>query len=139
MKLLLDTHALIWFAHDDANLPTATKQLIEDTQNTRFVSMVTFWEMAIKITLGKLKLTMSLQEFHTLITNNGIEVMPILFAHVDYLPKLPLHHQDPFDRLIIAQAMIEQCHIVSRDAYFPLYTSQILWKTGLQKKFDAKK
>ncbi|TAE17864.1 MAG: type II toxin-antitoxin system VapC family toxin [Bacteroidetes bacterium] len=127
MKLLLDTHALIWFAQNDANLPTVTKQLIEDAHNERFVSMVTFWEMSIKMTLGKLQLAMSLQDFHDLTTANAIETMPILFSHVDYLPKLPLHHQDPFDRLIIAQATVEQCHIVSRDANFPLYTPHVIW------------
>ncbi len=129
MKLLLDTHVLIWFAHNHANLPTSIKQLIENKQNTRFVSMGTFWEMSIKMALGKLHLAMSLQEFYDLIIANGIEVMPILFSHVDYLPKLPLHHQDPFDRLIIAQAIVEQCHIVSKDTNFPLYTPNIVWNT----------
>src|SRR5262245_47082819 len=103
MKLLLDTHAFIWWDSEPAKLPGKTLALCQDQANTVLVSVASVWEMQIKLQLGKLKLNLSLAEMvESQRQTNNIEVLPIFLAHTLALENLPAHHKDPFDRLLIA-------------------------------------
>jgi len=127
MNLLLDTHTLIWFLEGDANLSTTAKNLIENSDNTNFVSVATFWEMAIKVSLNKLEMQISIQDLKQLIWENGMEVLPITIENTLYVSQLPFYHKDPFDRLLVAQAVNENMILVSRDEAIPLYNVRTVW------------
>jgi len=106
MNLLLDTHALIWLTEADNHLSQSAKSAIENPVNTCFVSVASFWEMAIKTSLGKLEMQIPLTTLKSLIIENGIEILPIEVGHTLLIAQLPFHHKDPFDRLLIAQARL---------------------------------
>ena len=128
MKLLLDTHSFLWFISGHSELSHDARQLIENPANQRFMSLASIWEMAIKVSIGKLTLA---QPFGILIPQqmeiNGIELLEIKMEHLAKIVDLPLHHRDPFDRLIIAQAMIEDISIVGTDSTFDAYPITRLW------------
>ncbi|MDD1627170.1 MAG: type II toxin-antitoxin system VapC family toxin [Methylococcaceae bacterium] len=127
MNLLLDTHTLIWFLEGDTTLSTNAKNLIENPANTNFVSVATFWEMAIKVSLKKLEMQISIQNLKKLLWENGIEVLPITIENTLFVSQLPFHHKDPFDRLLIAQAVNENMMLVSKDEAMLLYNVQTVW------------
>ncbi|MCU0353262.1 MAG: type II toxin-antitoxin system VapC family toxin [Cytophagales bacterium] len=127
MDLLLDTNALIWFLEGDAQLSTAAKNTIEHPQNRRFVSIASLWEMAIKISLGKLVLMQPLPKVFQEIRNNGIDILSINTSHVLQTIHLPFHHRDPFDRMLIGQALEEKMIIVSKDENFDQYGTTVIW------------
>jgi PIN domain nuclease of toxin-antitoxin system len=127
MRYLLDTHTLIWYLEDDARLSSYAKSIIEDDKNEILTSVVSFWEMAIKINLGKLTLKISLDEMFERLDDMEIHVIAIQASHIRILQILPLHHRDPFDRMIIAQAAAEKCTIISIDDAFNAYPTPILW------------
>ncbi|MFI3198990.1 MAG: type II toxin-antitoxin system VapC family toxin [Methylococcaceae bacterium] len=127
MNLLLDTHTLIWFLEGDTTLSTNAKKLIENPENTNFVSVATFWEMAIKVSLKKLEMQISIQNLKKILWENGIEVLPITIENTLFVSQLPFHHKDPFDRLLIAQAVIENMILVSKDEAMLLYNVQTIW------------
>lgn len=108
MTVLLDTHALLWFLHGDLRLSRAARDAIEHPQNRAVLSLVSLWEIAVKVTVGKLVLSRPVEDLirHEL-TRNDIDLLPATPEHVVVLSTLPLHHRDPFDRLLIAQAMAE--------------------------------
>ena len=128
MKLLLDTHSFLWFISGNAKLSVNARMLIEDVSNQPMLSLASLWEMAIKVSIGKLCIG---QSFETLIPQqiklNGIELLNISFSHTAVIATLPFHHRDPFDRLLIAQAMVEKIPIVSRDSAFDTYAITRLW------------
>jgi PIN domain nuclease of toxin-antitoxin system len=128
MRLLLDTHSFLWFISGSTNLSTIAQTLIEDASNQPFLSVASLWEMAIKLSLGKLRLA---QPFEVLIPQqiirNGIELLGIEIEHTAVVSRLPFHHHDPFDRLLIAQALVEQMPVLSADTAFDEYTVQRLW------------
>ena len=128
MNLLLDTHSFLWFISGNPNLSPTARTLIEDASNQPFLSIASLWEMAIKLSIGKLNLA---QPFEVLIPQqmhlNGIKPLSIEIENVAIVSKLPFHHRDPFDRLLIAQAIGEQIPIVSADAVFDAYGIQRLW------------
>jgi PIN domain nuclease of toxin-antitoxin system len=128
MKLLLDTHVLIWLVEGTDNLSQAARQAIEDEDNSLHLSIVGLWEMTIKTSLGKLQLKIPLDRImESYIIPSGIEILPIHFNHLLVLRDLPLHHRDPFDRLLISQAQSEELTLVSSDGFFGDYSVQILW------------
>lgn len=128
MNLLLDTHTLLWFVLGDAQLSAAARQLIEDATNPKFVSPATYWEIAIKISIGKYALNEPYETFiDRAIRQNGFFILPIEPRHTALLINMPFHHRDPFDRLIIAQAIVEGLAIVSADPVFDDYSVQRLW------------
>ncbi len=128
MRLILDTHALLWFLLNDPQLSEPALHAIADPNNDIFVSPASYWELAIKIQLGKYSLPERLGQFmEREIAINELEVIPILPAHADVLTTLPTFHRDPFDRLIIAQAMCENLIVVTCDAVFAAYPVQQLW------------
>lgn len=128
MRLLLDTHAFLWFINGDDNLSQHSKLLIQDTNNEVLISIATLWEISIKSSLKKLELA---QSFEILIPkeliNNKFTLLPITVEHLIQLGKLPFHHRDPFDRILIAQSLCEQLPIVSKDNQFNNYSLEIIW------------
>ncbi len=128
MKLLLDTHTFIWMESQPAKLSVKTKDAIEDIANVVMLSVASVWEMQIKLQLAKLKFDVPLAEMlKTQQEVNGVEILPINLAHVLRLQHLPLHHRDPFDRMLVAQAQVENAVLVSQDLLLSQYNVQILW------------
>jgi PIN domain nuclease of toxin-antitoxin system len=127
-RLLLDTHAFLWWVGDAPELKSTAKRAIADARNECYLSVASCWEMAIKISLGKLRLTKPIERFVTeQLTANGIILLSVDLRHAAKVEKLPFHHRDPFDRLLIAQAMMEKLVIVSADKAFAKYEVKVLW------------
>lgn len=128
MIVLLDSHALLWFLRGEARLTSKAKPLIEDPNNEKLVSIASCWEISIKAGLGKVGLTEPSRIFlEREISRNNMQLLPITLEHATAVETLPLHHRDPFDRLLIAQAMSEKIPIVSADAIFDQYPVSRLW------------
>ncbi len=128
MTLLLDTHAFLWFCQDDPQLSTTAKALIEDASNRKLLSVASCWEIAIKAGLRKLKLgEPSAAYIPAALSRTGIELLPISLAHATAVESLPLHHRDPFDRLLVAQSTIEAIPVVSVDSSLDPYGVIRLW------------
>jgi PIN domain nuclease of toxin-antitoxin system len=127
MTLLLDTHAFLWFCQGDASL-SAAKTLIEDVNHRKLVSIASCWEIAIKVGLGKLRLGETADTYiPAAVSRTGFELLPISLAHATSVESLPMHHRDPFDRLLIAQVIIEAIPIVSADSIFDSYGVRRQW------------
>lgn len=128
MRLLLDTHTFLWFVLNDPSLSPEAERLIIDPLNEIEISPATYWEIAIKIGIGKYSLAEPLSSFmEREIVTNRFRVLHIEPRHVAPLTNLPFHHRDPFDRLLVAQAMTEQIPIVSIDAVLDAYPVTRLW------------
>jgi len=127
VKLLLDTHAVIWLITGDERLPRKTKAIIENKDNTSFVSIASLWEMGIKHSLGKLNLKTDLSLIFDLIDESGLNLLSITPSHILTNTTLDFHNKDPFDRLIIAQAQSEGFTVVSKDGLFKNYKIKLLW------------
>jgi PIN domain nuclease of toxin-antitoxin system len=127
MNYLLDTHTLIWFIVDDPTLPLAVKRQIEDTDNRCFFSIASIWEIGIKHSNGKLDLKFNLEEIIKITESSLIELLPISVNHILKNSSLPFNHRDPFDRLLIAQAQIENLTIITKDTLFSSYDIKTLW------------
>lgn len=128
MKLLIDTQSLIWFAGNHPNLTTTARESIEDPRNECYASLASFWEMSIKINLGKLDINgLTLEEHIQELEQISFRFLPIHTSHIIQNGKLPPHHKDPFDRILIAQAISEGMHIVSSDVVFDQYTIRRIW------------
>jgi PIN domain nuclease of toxin-antitoxin system len=128
MRMLLDTHTFLWFVLGDPRLTANATASIEEPGNEKLVSPASYWEIAIKISLGKYTLSKPYEEFMERgIVENGFVILPIELKHTAVLTTLPFHHRDPFDRLIIAQAMVEGIAVVSGDAAFDAYPVTRLW------------
>ncbi|GGC01111.1 type II toxin-antitoxin system VapC family toxin [Dyadobacter sediminis] len=127
MKYLLDTHILLWFINGDLELSANARQIINSPINCKFISIATFWEIAIKISIGKLEIKMPYAELDLYITRNGFVLLPITFQHTVALVNLPFYHRDPFDRIIIAQSFCENIPVISKDANFGNYKINTEW------------
>jgi PIN domain nuclease of toxin-antitoxin system len=128
MRLLLDTHTFIWYVTDNPRLSAHVKLLIEDENNEKLVSIASIWEMAIKHSIGRLNFSLPFIEFvGQQLTVSNIGLLEINLQHIEVVASLPLHHRDPFDRLIIAQSMAEQIPILSVDAIFDAYAIARVW------------
>jgi PIN domain nuclease of toxin-antitoxin system len=128
MRVLLDTHALYWYIEGDTQLSTNAQTLIRDSSNEVLISPASYWEMAIKISIGKWHLNRPYEEFINLGLNHYLfQVLPILPTHTARLIGLPFHHRDPFDRLLVAQALIEGIPIISNDTNLDAYGITRLW------------
>ena len=126
-KFLIDTQAFIWMMNSPEHLTKTALQHISQYTAYRYVSIASPWEMAIKVSIGKLQLAHSIQEI-ILDYASILEFLPIQAHHLAVLEKLPLHHRDPFDRIIIAQALAEHLPIVSSDAAFDVYGIERIWE-----------
>jgi PIN domain nuclease of toxin-antitoxin system len=129
MNLLLDTHAFIYFVNGDDNsrLSEYAKAAILNKENVKFISIASVWEISIKVSLSKLELTLPLSTIPLVIENNGFILQEIEISDVLKTAELPFHHRDPFDRLLIAQALNNDQKIITSDTYFSSYGVQILW------------
>ena len=127
MKYLLDFHTLIWFLENDSRLSEKSKVIIEEDLNELYVSIVSLWELNIKINLGKINLSVSLQRIVDLLESFSITILPLSFIHIKGIDKLSLHHKDPFDRILISQAISEDLIIISKDENFKLYQAKVVW------------
>jgi len=122
MNFLLDTHAFLWFIDGSARLSQQARELIEDQANTKLVSIASFWEMGIKMSLGRLNLAQSFEELiPRQLQMNGFDLLPLRIPHIARIISLPFHHRDPFDRVIVGQCMAEDLSLVSADSAFDKY------------------
>jgi PIN domain nuclease of toxin-antitoxin system len=127
VKLLLDTQIVIWWNTDSSKISARLAGLISDPRNRKMVSHASIWEMAIKIKIGKLKIQPSLFTFVEMkIKNNGMSLLPITEHTIYATQNLELHHQDPFDRLIIAQALVEKLPVITADSIWQQYPVSII-------------
>ncbi len=127
MKYLLDTHTAIWALADDAKLSNASRELIGDTSNSLSVSIVSAWEMAIKVGLKKLDFEGGVRAFLSELENNGIDILGVEGLHVQCVESLPWIHRDPFDRLLIATALTEDMTILTADENVQRYAVKWIW------------
>ncbi|MBD2004640.1 MULTISPECIES: type II toxin-antitoxin system VapC family toxin [Cyanophyceae] len=126
MRQLLDTHSFIWFVMGNPRISPRLRSLIEDNQN--LLSTASIWEMAIKHSSGKLSFGLPFRIFiEQQLSLNSIELLSINLDHIDVIAALPFHHRDPFDRLLIAQSMVERIPILSADSAFDAYPITRLW------------
>lgn len=125
MEYLLDTHAFIWWLEDSDQLSGKARSIIENNSNKIYLSLASQWEMAIKVSIGRLEFP--LEDIQTLTVDNGFEPLAITTEHIIHTSRLPLHHRDPFDRLLIAQAQLESLCLISKDRYFPQYDVELIW------------
>lgn len=127
MRFLLDTHTVIWYVEDDAKIPAKAKKAMEDADSELFVSVVSLWELAIKVSLGKLKLPMPVRDIAEELRENKASFIPISEEHALATERLPWHHRDPFDRMLAAQARHEGLTLVSVDEIFDQYDVARIW------------
>jgi PIN domain nuclease of toxin-antitoxin system len=128
MELLLDTHAFLWWVNDARELSRPARSAIADPRNECLLSLASCWEMAIKTSLGKLKLATGIERFiPEQLAANGFRQLGIDFRHVARVARLAFHHRDPFDRLLAAQAIEEGVAIVSADPVFRRYGIRRIW------------
>ena len=127
MKLLLDTHAFLWFVTGDRRLSRRARRAVEAGDSELLISTASVWEVAIKTSLGRLTLPKSVHDYFDDKVATGFIILPVEWAHAARVAELPFHHRDPFDRLIIAQALVERIPIVSGDPGFKMYGARIVW------------
>jgi len=127
MKILLDTHAFLWFLGGNSELSNQAKIIIESPEYEKYISIASFWEIAIKVSLGKLILDVPFAELKIELMKNGFQILPITFQDTLRLTALPFYHSDPFDRIIISQAKENNLTLVSRDETFRQYDVNLLW------------
>ena len=127
MRILIDTHALLWYLQGDPNLSNLALTTIENKDNDVFVSIVTLWEIAIKSGLGKLELQRPFENLEVDLQQLDIKILPINFAELDIYRSLPMHHRDPFDRILIAQSIGNSLTMITRDALFQPYSIRVMW------------
>jgi PIN domain nuclease of toxin-antitoxin system len=128
MKYLLDTHVLLWYFADFPKLPASVAAIIESADAQKVVSVASLWEFSIKSSLGKLRFEGSLTVLWEMITSNGFSILPIQESHLSQLIRLPFLHRDPFDRLLIATAIVEGMVILSADENIHQYDVQWVWE-----------
>ncbi|PZO44173.1 MAG: PIN domain nuclease [Pseudanabaena frigida] len=128
MKLLLDTHTFMWWHSEPEYIPKNTLTLLQDPDHEVILSVVSLWEMQIKIQLGKLTLRDDLELMLKIQQErNNISLISVTLPHILELKNLPLHHKDPFDRMLIAQSKVENATLISRDSVFKSYQCSLIW------------
>jgi PIN domain nuclease of toxin-antitoxin system len=127
MKYLLDTHTFIWFLEGSDRLPNKLVDIIRDLDNDCYVSLASLWELSIKISASKLELQTEFTELENSMAILSLKTLPVNFSHINQVFTLEFHHRDPFDRMIIAQALTEDLTVISKDKNFSLYPIKLLW------------
>ncbi len=128
MDILLDTHTIIWFSEgEESKLSSTARQEIENTQNQKFVSITSFWEIAIKTSVGKLKLNRELGQLKDFMDNYGFRLLPVSVEHTKAVQTLEFIHRDPFDRMLICQANHENFSLVTVDKNIKQYKVKTIW------------
>ena len=127
MKYLVDTHAALWFLSDDDALSQKAKEIIESSQNV-YISAASLWEIAIKYSINKLDIILpNINEFIENCIKSTYTILNVESNHIKKIATLPFIHRDPFDRMLIAQAMVEKMTLITCDKYIPQYSIQTLW------------
>lgn len=127
-RLLVDTQAFLWYLFDDPRMTEQAGRWLDDKRLRKVISVASLWEIVIKVQIGKLSLGMDTREFmHDHVERRELEVLGISLDHLLQYDRLPLHHRDPFDRLLIAQAMSESIPILTADASFEAYPVEVRW------------
>ena len=126
MKIILDTHIFLWYVEGDRRCSDSLREIIEVSSDTVYLSIASLWEIAIKTNLGKLELTYEFTELLSILKAIDIQLLNIVFEDLVYYQKLPLHHRDPFDRLIISQVQNHGHQLVSQDVNFRLYDVELI-------------
>jgi PIN domain nuclease of toxin-antitoxin system len=124
MRVLLDTHILLWWLKDDRKLSNVAADIIENTANDIFISAVNAWEISIKKSLGRIQIDMD--QFLESITNSGLGVLNVTVNHACQVSNLPGHHKDPFDRMLIAQSIFEPMRLLTHDETLMQYGKHVL-------------
>jgi PIN domain nuclease of toxin-antitoxin system len=127
MDLLLDAHTFIWFFNGDKKLPLKVRKLIEDFKNKKFISIASVWEVSIKISLKKLEFDGGMSEITELIEKNDFNILPVSIEHLIAYESLEIIHRDPFDRILVAQAMVEKMVIITKDENIKKYKIKTEW------------
>jgi len=128
MRLLLDTHTFLWYIAGDERISVRARTFITDPGNDVLLSVASLWEIAIKVSIGKLTLARPFADLiPEEITLNSVEVVSITLDDLNFISQLPFHHRDPFDRLIVAQSVVRAIPIVGRDDRFRDYGINLLW------------
>jgi PIN domain nuclease of toxin-antitoxin system len=128
VRLLVDSHVLIWYVSQDKQLSSTARDAITQSSNQLFLSVASLWEIAIKVGLQKLTLSSPYFAWMTqAVADVGLQILPISLEHCDRVVNLPRHHGDPFDRIMIVQAVHEQLEVVSHDAQFDSYGVHRIW------------
>jgi PIN domain nuclease of toxin-antitoxin system len=128
VKLLLDSHTLIWAVDDPTKLTAPIEALLQDPSHDRLLSVASLWEIAIKVSLGRLPLSVPYRQWmNKAMADLSLVVLPITLDHAERTASLPWHHRDPFDRLIVAQAQVERVPLVSADAKLDQYGITRIW------------
>lgn len=128
MKLLLDTHVFLWLIADDSRLSTTASRLILSSDNELCLSTASVWEIFLKTQIGKLPIPKPVGAFlRTQLAENAISTLPLTLGHVLSLESIPMHHRDPFDRILIAQALTESIPILTADRQFGRYEVETIW------------
>ncbi len=128
MKALLDTHAFLWWISDDPRLSEKAREIIADGRNELFFSAASGWEISIKAGLGRLEVPEDLQRFISYqLSRNAIQVLPIYLSHALHTGSLPVHHRDPFDRILVSQAILEQIPLLSADPQLSHSPVEVVW------------
>ena len=128
MRFLLDTHVFLWFITDDVRLTEAMRSLLADPRHELFLSAASAWEIAIKASLGRLQLEDDLERFiPRQLAQNGIAPLPVAVSHALHVHRLPPLHRDPFDRLLVAQSILEKMPLISSDQNLSRYPVEIVW------------
>jgi PIN domain nuclease of toxin-antitoxin system len=128
MNYLLDTHVFIWMDSDPSLLSASVEGLLKDKQNAVYISVVSVWEMQIKVQIGKLTLSAPVEKLvQEQRDNNDLNILPVTLAHALKVGDLPLHHKDPFDRLLVAQAIVEDFTFITKEQILSQYAVNIVW------------
>ena len=128
MRVLLDTHALLWFFAGDTKLSQPAKTIIDDVEVTKLISIASIWKMTIKQARGKLNLETTAAIYaRQKLSIQGFQLLSVEISHLEALSLLSAHHNDPFDRIMISQAISENVPLISCDQFFPNYPVQLIW------------
>ncbi|CAN5532991.1 type II toxin-antitoxin system VapC family toxin [soil metagenome] len=128
MRALLDTHVFLWWITDDERLSGRVREIISDGRNELFFSAASGWEIAIKVRLGRLEIPGNLERFVVdQVSRNAFQVLPIYLGHALHVHELPDHHRDPFDRILVSQAILEEMSLLSADSEIPRYPVEVVW------------
>jgi PIN domain nuclease of toxin-antitoxin system len=128
MKVLLDTHTFLWWVADDPQISVTAKNIITNPDNDIYLSVVSAWEIIIKVGIGKLSLCEPPEIYiPTRIASNQFEILPVQISHILKINSLPNFHKDPFDRLLIAQSLVENFSLITLDSAIAQYPVQTIW------------
>jgi len=127
MKLLLDTHIVLWFWDNVEKITKESLSAIIEPANEKYISIVSAWELAVKINIGKLTFEGGVTNFFRMVEDNGFELLPVKEDHIKHLETLPLHHRDPFDRLLLATVISEQMTFITSDKEFAQYGVPLIY------------